>query len=149
MKTLPLLLLLACASALADDAAMLRCRAVPDIPTRVACYDAIPVAAPHTAAPSASVAAPAWTALPAKPVAKAEEPRQADTVETRIEGAFKGWAPGQMIHLANGQVWRVVDNSSEDTDLQNPKALLRKGLLGAVFLDIEGAYRAPRVKRVQ
>jgi len=204
MKTLPLLLLLACASALADDAAMLRCRAVPDIPTRVACYDAIPVAAPRAAAPSASVAAsaasaatgasaaiaattattaspataataatpsnvaapvgvaasvaagavpapaaPAWTALPAKPVAKAEEPKQADTVETRIEGAFKGWAPGQMIHLANGQVWRVVDNSSEDTDLQNPKALLRKGLLGAVFLDIEGAYRAPRVKRVQ
>src|SRR5262249_41620828 len=126
-------------------------------------YDAIPVASPAHAASAAAAApaaapvaavratpaAPAWTALPAKPVAKAEQPKQPDTVETRIEGNFKGWGPGQLIHLANGQVWRVVDSSSEDTDLQNPKALLRKGLLGSVFLDIEGAYRAPRVKRVQ
>lgn len=155
MKTLPLLLLLSAGSALADDAALLRCRAMTDISARVDCYDAIPVAARATASPAAAPAAapapaaPAWAALPARPAAKVEAPRQPDTVETSIEGAFKGWGPGQQIRLANGQVWRVEDGSSEDTDLSNPKANLRKGMLGAVYLDIEGAYRAPRVKRVQ
>jgi hypothetical protein len=156
MKTLPLLLLLSAGSALADDAALLRCRAMTDISARVDCYDAIPVAAGATVPPAAAAAvvapaatAPSWAALPAKPAAKVEAPRQPDTVETSIEGAFKGWGPGQQIRLANGQVWRVEDSSSEDTDLTNPKAKLRKGMLGAVYLDIEGAYRAPRVKRVQ
>jgi len=174
MKTLPLLMLLATGSALADDAALLRCRAISDAAARVACYDAIPVAGPRAAVPAAAVTAtastpapaaaaapgaaqaaaavpaePAWTALPAKPIAKAEPPKQSDSVESSIEGNFLGWVPGQRIRLANGQIWRVEDGSTEDTDLRNPKAVLRKGMLGAVHLDIEGAYRAPRVKRVQ
>jgi len=176
MKLLPLLLLLAAGSALADDAALLRCRAISDVPSRVACYDAIPVAAtaarpaaapvaatpaapaapaaaaaattPALAAAPASAADPAWAALPAKPVLKADG-KPADAVETSIEGTFMGWVPGQRIRFANGQVWRIEDGSTEDVDLKNPKAQLRKGLFGAVYLDIEGAARAPRVKRVQ
>ncbi|WP_395401476.1 hypothetical protein ACHMW6_26920 [Pseudoduganella sp. UC29_106] len=164
MKTLPLLLLLAAGSAVADDAALLRCRALSDVAARVACYDAIPVAAPRAVAasapapvaavapavtPAAAPAEPAWTALPAKAAAKAEPARQPDAVETIIEGNFLGWVPNQRIRLANGQIWRVEDGSTEDTNLHNPKAVLRKGLLGAVYLDIEGAYRAPKVRRVQ
>jgi hypothetical protein len=171
MKTLPLILLLAAGSAVADDAALLRCRALSDVAARVACYDAIPLAAPRTVAASAPASAPAatgaaltpatapavpavpaepaWTALPVKAAAKAEPAKQPDTVETSIEGNFLGWVPNQRIRLANGQIWRVEDGSTEDTNLHNPKAVLRKGLLGAVYLDIEGAYRAPKVRRVQ
>jgi hypothetical protein len=170
MKTLPLILLLAAGSAVADDAALLRCRALSDVTARVACYDAIPLAAPPAvaarapaplavpaapttvapaAAPAAAPAEPAWTALPVKAAAKAEPAKQPDTVETSIEGNFLGWVPNQRIRLANGQIWRVEDGSTEDTNLHNPKAVLRKGLLGAVYLDIEGAYRAPKVRRVQ
>ncbi len=166
MKTLPLLLLLAAGSAVADDAALLRCRALSDVAARVACYDAIPVAAPPAvaasapasapvvtvvpaAAPAAAPAEPAWTALPAKAAAKAEPARQPGAGQTSIEGNFLGWVPNQRIRLANGQIWRVEDGSTEDTNLHNPKAVLRKGLLGAVYLDIEGAYRAPKVRRVQ
>lgn len=168
MKTLPLILLLAAGSAVADDAALLRCRALSDVAARVACYDAIPLAAPRAvaagapaSAPAATGAAltpaaapavpaePAWTALPVKAAAKAEPAKQPDTVETSIEGNFLGWVPNQRIRLANGQIWRVEDGSTEDTNLHNPKAVLRKGLLGAVYLDIDGAYRAPKVRRVQ
>ncbi|HEY1151993.1 MAG TPA: hypothetical protein VGF27_25680 [Pseudoduganella sp.] len=167
MKTLPLILLLAAGSAVADDAALLRCRALSDVAARVACYDAIPLAAPRAvaasapasapaaaaaapaAAPAVAPAEPAWTALPVKAAAKAEPAKQPDTVETSIEGNFLGWVPNQRIRLANGQIWRVEDGSTEDTNLQNPRAVLRKGLLGAVYLDIEGAYRAPKVRRVQ
>ena len=173
MKTLPLILLLAAGSAVADDAALLRCRALSDVAARVACYDAIPLAAPRAVAASAPASAPAatatvtnataapagapavapaepaWTALPVKAAAKAEPAKQPDAVETSIEGNFLGWVPNQRIRLANGQIWRVEDGSTEDTNLHNPKAVLRKGLLGAVYLDIEGAYRAPKVRRVQ
>ncbi|MFJ1468406.1 hypothetical protein [Massilia orientalis] len=47
MRTLALLLLCASGAACAvDDALVLRCRALPDTASRVACYEALPVAPP-------------------------------------------------------------------------------------------------------
>ena len=45
MKALPLTLLLLSGAALADDAAITKCRALGDGAARLACYDAIPVGA--------------------------------------------------------------------------------------------------------
>jgi hypothetical protein len=64
-------------------------------------------------------------------------------------GKFEGWDRGTLIKLANGQVWRVEDDSSEIVYLDSPKATLRRGALGSVYIDIEGARGAPRVRRVQ
>lgn len=155
MKKLPVLLLLAAGSALAaDDAALLRCRAMPDAGARLACYDAIPAAA-AARAPAAAPLAAAPAAAPAinpafelqSTVRKQSEENV--TLATRIVGKFEGWSNGQLIRLENGQVWRVEDDTSEIVYLDNPKATLRKGMLGSVFLDIEGARGAPRVRRVQ
>jgi hypothetical protein len=72
-----------------------------------------------------------------------------NTLTSSIVGKFEGWDRGTLIKLANGQVWRVEDDSSEIVYLDSPKATLRRGALGSVYIDIEGARGAPRVRRVQ
>ncbi|SFV02442.1 hypothetical protein [Pseudoduganella namucuonensis] len=152
MRILTLLLLSTVAGAAsADDAAMLRCRALADVAARAACYDAIPIGAAATAS---ALAAPAPAAREAAiaafgaPAAAAKE-RPLQSFETRIAGKFEGWEPGQNIKLANGQVWRVVDESVDTFDAVDPPVTVRRGLLGATFLDIAGAHRSPKVRRVQ
>lgn len=158
MRILSLLMLSAFAGAAwAGDAAMLRCRAVPEVAARAACYDAIPVGKPDAGAASAAAPAPPASAPAAReaaiaafgaPPAVARE-QQLQSFETRIAGKFEGWEPGQNIKLANGQVWRVVDDSVDTFDAVDPEVTVRRGLLGATFLDIAGAHRSPKVRRVQ
>ncbi len=155
-----LLLLAASTAALADDAALLRCRAIADGAARLACYDAIavpsraPAASPSSPAPAAS-AGPAANTAPMKPgpedfgfeERRAESPVQ--SVESRIEGRFEGWEPQANIRFANGQVWQVMDGSSAALWLENPKVRVRRGALGAFYLEIEGSNRSPRVRRLR
>lgn len=173
LKRSPLLLLLLLGTSsvrAADDAALLRCRAVADVAARVACYDAIPLAqqgAAATVATPATASMPAPAAVPQSAAAKREadiaafgaaqgEPalrakdKPLQSYDTTIAGRFDGWEPNQTIKLANGQAWRVVDGSIGTMRAAvNPKVTVRKGLLGAIFLDIDGAYQSPKVIRVQ
>lgn len=165
MKKLPVLfLLMATGGAMAaDDAALLRCRAVAEASARLACYDAIPARAASAAAtapvaaPAARVAAPAAAPAPAmnqafelqSTVRKQAQEASNTTLASTIVGKFEGWDRGTLIKLSNGQVWRVEDDSSEVVYLDSPKATLRLGALGAVYIEIEGARGAPRVRRVQ
>lgn len=143
MKKLPVLLLLAAGSAFAaDDAALFHCRAMAEAGARLACYDAISAGTGTAAAPAVN------PAFELKSAAR-KQPEESVTLETRIAGKFEGWSHGQLIRLENGQVWRVEDDSSETAYLDNPKATLRKGMLGSIYLDIDGARGAPRVRRVQ
>ena len=149
-------------AAAADDAAVRRCRAIPDSIARLACYDALPLgtaaAAPPKAAPQQSPFRP-QAAPPKAPVAapvenfglehKARPADELATIETYIPGRFEGWKPGVRITLANGQVWQVTDDTSRYVVLDNPKVVVRRGVMGAFFLDIEGDNRSPRVRRVQ
>lgn len=134
MKKLPLLLLLSAGPALADDAAMLRCRAIQDIAARAACYDAIPLEQA------------AAFGVQRKPEAKEA---QLQSIDSHIVGRFEGWEAGKQIKLANGQVWRIDDGSDYVMDVTDPKVKVRRGMLGAIFLDIDGAQRSPKVRRVQ
>ena len=165
MKKLPVLFfLLAAAGAVpamaADDASLLRCRAMAEAAARLACYDAIPANAQAAAGGAVTATAAAVAPAPAAPAmnpafelqskvrqeaAKVEN----NTLASSIVGKFEGWDRGTLIKLANGQVWRVEDDSSEIVYLDSPKATLRRGALGAVYIDIEGARGAPRVRRVQ
>lgn len=169
MKKLPVLLslLLAGSAMAADDASLLRCRAMAEASARLACYDAIPAGTtaaaqtgakpPAAAAPAAVASAPA--AQPAPVINPAfelqskvrQEAQKAEntTLASSVVGKFEGWDRGTLIKLANGQVWRVEDDSSEVVYLDSPKVTLRRGSLGAVYIDIEGARGAPRVRRVQ
>ncbi|MYM68315.1 hypothetical protein GTP45_15975 [Pseudoduganella sp. FT55W] len=149
MKVLFALMLVSTA-AMADDAALLKCRQLEDGPVRLACYNAIQLnpAAPVAAAP---------TGVPSKAEMEAMFGREpaalksagVNSIETSIVGPFDGWVRGQRIRLANGQVWKVVDDTEDVVELNNPKVTVKRGLLGAIFLDIEGAHRNPKVQRVQ
>lgn len=151
-----LLLLLAAAPALANDAALLRCRAIPDASARLACYDALPVTVTDTRAPAARPE-PRAEPRPAPPrQAPAEfgleqrpNPAALQTIESHIPGAFEGWHPNSVITLANGQIWQISDGSTRRIYRDNPKVTIRRGALGSFFLDVEGDNSAPRVRRVQ
>jgi hypothetical protein len=143
----------------ADDSALRQCRALADNFARLACYDLLPLK-PLPAASAAAVApAPAAAAAPAAP---AVPPRtaeagfgldrpseQAAQIVSRIEGRFEGWSPRERIRLANGQVWQVVDDSNGVYDLRDPKVTVKRGALGGYVMDIDGANRTPRVRRVE
>ena len=157
MKSL-LALMLVSTAALADDGAMLRCRQLSDSPARLACYDAIPLGAAvaATAATAAATGTPAVAAAPTKAdlersfgQEQAVAPIKIDSIESYINGEFDGWVPNQRIRLANGQVWMIADDSQENLSLTNPKVKIERGLMGSIFMDIDGARSAPRVKRVK
>ncbi len=161
-------LMLVSSAALADDGALLRCRALADGPARLSCYDAIP-ATPAPAGGQALQAGQGGTGGPAAPAAAAPvyapsreqleqafgkepaalQPLRLASLDSHIVGAFDGWVANQTIRLANGQLWRVVDGSDDVLEANNPKVTLQRGLLGAIYLDIDGAHRRPRVQRLQ
>jgi hypothetical protein len=145
---LPALSALAFASsAMAADADLLRCRAIADPASRVACYDAIPVAAPAKAAVAAHAADPA--ANFGLSAAQMRKPSEADAVESTLLGTIDGWGPGTIFRLANGQTWRVADDSSNSIiEQQNPKVRITRNALGTLFMEIEGTNKAPRVRRL-
>lgn len=71
-------------------------------------------------------------------------------VETAIEGPFRGYKKGDVLRLANGQQWQVVDGNfwaPAKTANKPRKVVIEPGALGSFFLDIEDGGR-PRVKIV-
>lgn len=142
MNVLPLLAaVLLAGSAHADDA-ITKCRTLTEAGARLACYDAIDVKA--AAAPAKEAA----FGLRAAPKPKREEaPR---SVSSTIEGSVDGWRPGAQIRLANGQVWRVIDGGEVVfAPVTNPKATIERGMLGSMYLKVEGSNHSARVSRVQ
>lgn len=163
-----LLLLLASSTALADDAGLLRCRTIKESAARLACYDALavpsspgkaaatPAPASASTPPSSSSPAPA-SAPQAKPQEKVEQfglPQKdrevaLEAIESTIPGRFEGWGPRENIRFANGQVWQIADDSKGYHDIVNPQVRVRRGALGAYYLEIQGTNRSPRVTRLR
>ena len=158
------LLLLVSGAALADEAALARCRGVADAAARLACYDAIPLAASERKAETRS--APQQAPQPMRQQAQqqpAQQPpqerfgleqrvvqaEQLETIQSHIPGHFEGWQANQAITLANGQVWQIADGSARFMSSDNPKVTIRRGALGSFFLDFENDNRSPRVRRLQ
>ncbi len=138
------------------DDALLRCRAQADTAGRLACYDAITVPpAPSTPLPTARLPGAAPTAaVPPTPTAafgleSRRLPDALDEVRSQITGRFEGWGPGTRFTLANGQVWEVSDGSYGTYNLQSPAVTVQRASMGTFMLQIEGAGKAPRVRRVQ
>ena len=157
---LMLVLSLAGAAAWAQASSLQACRAVAQASARLACYDALPLSNAGSAPASGGVSAAPVT--PAAPAVTASTSAQAaasfglevageklQEVRSHIPGAFDGWRAGDRIRLANGQVWRVVDDSRADYNLRDPKVTVRRGALGSYLMDIEGAKQLPRVRRVE
>ncbi len=141
-------------------AGLLACQKLAEATARLACYDrevAQLAATPTPATPSAMAPAAAAAALPTTPRAAEERfglPAKAGNAEpTSIVSAlpegFSGWRAGERIRLANGQVWRIADDSSAFVSPKSPRVVVRQGALGAFYLDFDGDNRSPRVRRVE
>lgn len=136
-------------AAAAHESGLGRCRAVQDPAQRLRCYDALPLAAP--ARPATEPASPMAAKIEqdfgitesAKPASRV------DAIKARIPGEFRGWQPQTVLELDNGQAWRIVDGSSMVYRLVNPGVTVRRGVLGAYYLEIDGLNTSPRVKRVR
>ncbi|UQV45093.1 hypothetical protein KIV45_25840 [Janthinobacterium lividum] len=148
------MLLFVSGAALADDTAMLQCRSLADIASRVKCYDAIPLGAaapvtPVTAAPTAQQREQSFGMETVK-APKADGPEENKSISSSIAGKFDGWSGNELIKLSNGQVWRIVDGSSATLAPQNnPKVTVERNFIGTFFLTIEGTNNSPKVRRVQ
>ncbi len=130
-------LLLASGTAFADEAAFFRCRDISADSQRLACYDAVKK---PTAEQKREVAEKAF-GIAVKP--------EIDTIQSVIPGQFDGWEAEQRIKLANGQVWQVVDDSNAFMAGRDLKATVARGAMGAMYMEIEGSRKSPRVKRVK
>lgn len=76
-------------------------------------------------------------------------PGTLDAIESTIPGKFDGWEAKSNIKLANGQVWQIADDSSRYASMVDGKVRIRRGALGAFYLEFEKINYSPRVKRVQ
>jgi hypothetical protein len=136
MKKSLTLLLFVSSAALADDNAVLKCRTLPEAASRLACYDAMPLGAAPGADFGKETIRTKPDALPA-------------SIDSTIAGEFEGWGPNSRIRLANGQVWRVVDESSAVLPRSsNTKVRIERNLFGTLFLKVEGTNQSAKVRRV-
>ena len=147
MKNSLILLMFASGAALGDDAAVLKCRTLPDAASRLSCYDAMPLAG--APAPAAAPAVAPEQTFGLRPAVQPKAAPQPDVVRSTVVGEIGGWSPGTRITLANGQVWRVVDGDAVLPMMRNPQAEVSRGLIGAYFLQVAGHTSAARVTRVQ
>jgi hypothetical protein len=121
-------------------------------------------AAPAAAVPPAAVAAPVAPVAAAAPAPAAsveqnfglsgyqlrQQAKEPDVLESAIVGHIEGWGPNTRFNLANGQIWRVADDSQASIiELDNPKVKLVRNSIGTIFLEIQGTNQSPRVRRVQ
>lgn len=157
--------------AAATDSAWQHCRSISDDVARLACYDALDVKEQANAksdeASNAMPPAPAAVPVTTTPAATSTdnasaEPQkiaefglekklaeQVESISSRIPGRFTGWQAKSKITLENGQIWQVVDGSRGQYLLENPQVKIERGVFGSFFLNIEGANKSPKVKRIQ
>lgn len=153
MKALPLSLLLLSAAAFADDAAILTCRTLGDTGARLACYDAIQVAAKPAVA--AAGTAPGTAPVRSKEEnfgmdAKRQREEEPKSVTSTVVGEFQGGGPGSQIRLANGQVWRVIDGSEAVLPrMRDAQVTIERNMFGTLFLKVGGTNSSAKVRRVQ
>lgn len=145
----------------ADDEAILRCRRVAEAAARLACYDGIALGAgpstvkPATAAASAAAATPVAPAAPAPHATAAErdfgspaKPEELEYIDSALAEEPDGWRANTRFRLANGQVWQIADDSSGFLRAGTRKVRVRRGAMGAFYIEFEGTNRSPRVTRV-
>jgi len=150
MKILYLPLFLS-AAALASETTLEQCRAIADPSARLACYDGLPLPA-NAGGPTAKVESKArLPETPAQFGLSREVTPSVDlaSIESTIPGHFDGWYPRRRVRLANGQVWQVAEETTRLYELDNPKVTIRRGVLGAYYLNLSVDNRSIRVNRVE
>lgn len=121
---------------------------------RLACYDRAagrtPPPAP-TAVPGPAAPAAAARGFGAEDLPRADVPGDTpDEIRARLVGRLDRWKKGMEFTLDNGQVWRCIDDrKAEFREIADPAVTLRRNFIGNYFMEIEGVYLRPRVRRVR
>ena len=73
----------------------------------------------------------------------------AEPVEAAIKGEFRGWVPGRVIELENGQRWRVTEGELHlRKPVANATATVTPGLVSGWYLQVGGQSPRAKVQRV-
>ncbi len=91
------------------------------------------------------MATPAAAATPPTPAAPS-----GDVITAHLVGNFTGWGNDTVFKLDNGQVWEQVDDSILSIGaIKNPKVTIKRGLISAYYLSVEGVDDSVAVRRVK
>jgi len=71
------------------------------------------------------------------------------TITSQIKGEFRGWKNKTLFELANGQIWRQIDDTEFAVHVIDPVVEISKGFMGTYYLSIEGYGSRCKVKRVK
>ena len=137
MRVIAVAILLAAAATAAGEADLQRCAEIPDDRLRLSCFDAL--VSGQRSVSEELFGRPAERIAPSTPEAL-------DSRITALERTPRGRA---VLHLANGQVWRLQE--SDHIQLRRGEQVpvrIRKGVLGAFYLQVGGKGRSYRAQRV-
>jgi hypothetical protein len=72
-----------------------------------------------------------------------------ERIESRITGAFSGWAQGTRFQLENGQTWETVTVSRVSVGRQDsPKVVIKRDFIGQYQLAVDGVQQRVVVRPV-
>lgn len=95
-------------------------------------------------------AAPALAVAPPAPAAQPAGLAPGDEYTAHLEGTFRGWGNGTTFKLDNGEVWQQIDDSELSVGaIKNPKITIKRGLLTAYYLSVEGVDDSILVRRIK
>lgn len=122
------------------------CSSMGDGAQRLECYDAMARRAPEPASP-----APNSAEKFGLPPAQAEKSNEIGSIRSRLLGEFRGWQPGALFTLQNGQIWKCTgDDRAFYPDVPaNPEIVISKSYLGAYWMEIAIIGRKVKVTRVK
>jgi hypothetical protein len=134
-------LLLLTGQALAENTTLERCRQIADATQRLTCYDTIVIAVPTKSQVQAN--------QDNFGLVKKTPDTESEVIESELADDLDGMRPNETIRLKNGQIWRVIDDSTIILPTGARKVKIRRGLFGAFFIEFEGINRSPKVRRLQ
>jgi len=73
------------------------------------------------------------------------ERNQAEPIRGAVKGEFRGWVPGNVIELEDGQRWRVTEGTLYlRRPMVSPMATVVPGMISGWYLQVDG--QSPRAK---
>lgn len=73
----------------------------------------------------------------------------AEPVASTLTGDFRGWSPGTIFNLENGQQWRVIEGKYYvGKPTQGAKILLTPGKISGWYMQVQGHNPRAKVQRV-
>ncbi len=76
-----------------------------------------------------------------------EEFSTANRIASHIAGEFRGWTGETQFHLTNGQIWVQSGPGYYETNIKNPRVIIKKLLIGYI-LQINGNGKEVFVRRI-